>query len=83
METGNITPEHLEIATVKEGNHTLAAEDISWWVSQIDFLWYWHVANFYQVILNCRHLIVVSEIGHLVQPYSQSSVEILLSTCSV
>ena len=30
--------EHLEMATVQEGNHALAADDIDWCVYQIDCL---------------------------------------------
>jgi hypothetical protein len=38
METGDKTAEHVEMATVKEANRTLAADDIDWYVSQIDCL---------------------------------------------
>ena len=71
------------MAALKEGNCTLAADDIDWRVSQIDCLIEWHVVNFYLVILNCRHHVVVRAICHQVEPYSLSSVEILSSTCSV
>jgi len=33
MENGDKTAEHLEMAAVKEGNHTYAAVDIDWHVS--------------------------------------------------
>ena len=82
METGDKTAEHLEMAAVKEGKRTLAA-DIDWCGSQIDCLCEWHVVNFYPVILNCRHHVVASKIGHQGELYSLSSVEIFLSTCSV
>ena len=71
------------MAAVKEGNRTLAVEDIHWCVSQVDCLCKSHVMNYYPVILICRHRIVASQIGHSVGPYSLSSVEILSSTCSV
>jgi hypothetical protein len=83
METGEKTAERLEMAAVKERHCTLAADDIDWCVSQIDCLCEWHVMNFYPVILNCRHRVVASQIGHEVEPYSRSSVEILASICSV
>ena len=83
MKTGDKTAERLEIAAVKEGNHTLAVDDIDWCVSQIDCLCEWHVVNFYAVILNCHHHVVVSQIGYQVDPYSLSSVEILSSTCAL
>jgi hypothetical protein len=38
MENGNKTVERLEMAAVKEGNHTHVAVDIDWRVSQIDCL---------------------------------------------
>jgi len=68
METGDKTVERLEMAAVKEGNHTLAADDIDWCVSQIDCHREWHVVNFYPVILNCCHCVVASQIGHQVEP---------------
>jgi hypothetical protein len=83
METGDKTAERLEMAAVKEGNHTLGADDIDWCVFQIDCLCEWHIVNFYLVILTCRRCVVASQIGHQMEPYSLSSVEILLSTWSV
>jgi len=83
METGDKNAERLEMAVVKEGSRTLAADDIDWCVSQIDCLCERHVVNFYLVILNCCHRVVASQIGHPVEPYSLSSVEILSSTCSL
>jgi len=83
METGDKTAERLEMAAEREGNRTLAVDDIDWCFSQIDCLCKWHVMNLYPVILNCRHSIVAGPIGHQVEPYSLSSVEILSSTCSV
>jgi hypothetical protein len=38
MEISDKTAERLEMAAVKEGNRTLAAEDMDWCVSQIDCL---------------------------------------------
>jgi len=69
METGDKTAESLEMAAVKEDNHTLAADDIASCVSQSDCLWEWHVVNFYPVILNCRHLVGASQISHQVESY--------------
>jgi hypothetical protein len=53
MENGDETAEHLEMAAVKEGNHTHAAIDIDWRASQIDCLCPWQVMYHYPVILNC------------------------------
>jgi len=74
METGDKTVECLEMAAVKEGNRTLAADDIDWCVSPIDCLSEWHAMNSYPVILNCHHRVVASQIGLQVEPYSLSSV---------
>jgi hypothetical protein len=83
METGDKTAERREMAAVKEGNCTLAADDIDWCLSQIDCLCKWHVLNIYPVILNCHHHGVVSHIGYQMEPYSLSSVKILSLTYSV
>jgi hypothetical protein len=69
------------MAAVKEGNRTLAAENIDWCVFQIDLLCEWHVVNVYPVILNCRQHIIASQIGHQVESYSLDPVAILSSTC--
>jgi hypothetical protein len=82
METGDKTAVRLEMAAVKEGNRTLAADIIDWCVSHIHCLYVWHVVNFYPVIVNCRHHVVATQIGHQVEPYLMSLVEILSSTCS-
>jgi hypothetical protein len=76
METGDETAERLEMAAVKEGNHTHAAVDIDWRVSQIDSLCRWQVVYHYPGILNCHHNTVASQTGHLVEPYLLSLVEI-------
>jgi len=83
MVIGDNTAERLGMAAVKEGDRTLAADDIDSCVSEIDCLCEWHVTNIYLVILNCRHRVVGSQICHQVEPYSLSSVEILASTFSV
>jgi len=83
MENGDKSAERLEMAAVKEGNHTHAAVDIDWRASQIDCLCWWQVVYHYPVILNCRHGAVASQIGHPVEPYSLSLVEIPSSTWSV
>jgi len=81
METGDKTAECLDIAAMKEGNYTLAADDVNQCVSEIECLCKWNLMNNYLVILNCRHHIVMSQIDQPVEPYSLSLVEILLSTC--
>jgi hypothetical protein len=83
MQTGDNTTGRREIAYVKEGNCTPVADDIDWYVSQFDCFSKWNVVNCYLVILNRRHQIVASQIGHQVKPYSLSMLEILSSTCSV
>jgi len=83
MENGDKTAERLEMAAVKEGNHTHVAVDIAWRISQIDYLWPWQVVYHYSVILNCCHSAVARQIGHPVEPYSLSLVEIPLLTWSV
>ena len=83
MENGDKTAERLEMAAVKEGNHTHAAVDIDWRASQIDCLCRWQVVYHYPVILNCCHGAVASQIGHCVEAYSLSLVEIPSSTWSV
>jgi hypothetical protein len=83
METVDETVERREMAALKEGIRTLAADDIDWCVSQFDCLCEWHVTNFYPMILNCRHRVVVRQIGYKVVPYSLTWVEIFSSTCSI
>jgi len=83
MENGDKTAELLEMAAVKEGNHTHAGVDIDWRVSYIDCLCQWWFVNHYPRILNCRHGAVANQIGHPVEPDSLSSVEIPSSTCPV
>jgi len=83
MESSDKTVEPLEIAAVKAGYHTHVAVDIDWFVSQIDCLCQWQFVNSSPMILNCLHGIVASQIGHLDEPYSPSSVQIYWSTCSV
>jgi hypothetical protein len=83
MENGDRTAERLEMAAVKERNHTHAAVDIDWRVAQINCVCWWQVVDHYPVILNCRHGTVASQIGHPVEPYWLSLVEIPPSTWSV
>jgi hypothetical protein len=83
METCDNTAERRKIAAVTEDNCTLAADDTDWCVFQIDCLCEWHVVNFYAVSLYCRHRVVAGQIGHRVEPYLLSLVEIHSSTCSV
>jgi hypothetical protein len=61
---GDKTAERLEMAAVKEGNHTHAAVDIDWHASQMECLYRWQFVHHYPVILNCRHGDVGSHIGH-------------------
>jgi len=83
METGINTVERMEMAPSKEGNRTLAADDIDWCVSQIECFCEWHGVKLYPVILNCRHCVVARKRGYQVEPYSLPSVEIISLTCSV
>jgi hypothetical protein len=83
MENGDKTAECLQMAAVKEGYHTHAADDIDCCVCQSDILCWWQVVYHYPVIVNCHHGTVGSQIGHPVEPYSVSLVEISSSTWSV
>jgi hypothetical protein len=76
MENGDKTAERLEMAAVKNGNNTHAAVDIDWSAAQIDCLSQWQVVYHSQVILTCGHGAVASQIGHPMEPYSLSLVEI-------
>jgi len=69
------------MAAVMVGNHTHAADDIDWFVSQIDCLC--QFVNYCPVILNCLQGVVGCQISHPDEPYLLSSVEILSLTCSV
>jgi hypothetical protein len=60
METGDKIVEFLDMAAVKEGNHTLEADNIHSCVAQVHFVCEWHVVNFYPVILHCRHCVIAS-----------------------
>jgi len=69
MESANISAERLEMAAVQAGNHTHAADDIDWFVSQIDCLCQWQFLNYLpMMILNCLQGIVVCQIGHPEEP---------------
>jgi len=81
MESADKTAEHWEMAAVKKGNHTHAAVDIEWFVSQIDCLC--QFVNYVPMVLNCLHGFVACRIGHPVEPYLLSSMDIHSSTCSV
>jgi hypothetical protein len=83
MENGDKNAERLEMAAAKEGNHTHVAVDIDWCVPQIDCLCQWQVVYHYPEILNCHHGADASHIGHPVEPYSLTLVEIPSLTWSV
>jgi hypothetical protein len=71
------------MAAVKQGDHTHAVDDIHWHVSQNDCRSQLQVVYYDPQNLKCRHSAVVSQIGHPVEPYLLSLVEIPLSTWSV
>jgi len=83
MENGDKTAEGLEMAAVKECNHTHAADDIDWPVAQINCHCQCPVRSHYPRSLNCHHDTVVSQLGYPVEPYSLCSVEVPSSTWSV
>jgi hypothetical protein len=58
------------MATVKEGNHTHAADDIDCPVSEIQCLCQYQVVNYCPRILNCHQSAVGSQLPHPVEPYS-------------
>jgi len=70
MENGDKTAEHLEMATVPERNHILAADNINRCVYQVDCLGQGQFVKYYLMILNCRYGVVRRQTGHLVQAYS-------------
>ena len=53
-----------EMAAVKVGNHTHAADVIGWFVSHIDCLCQWQLVNCFPMILNSRLGVVMCHIGH-------------------
>ena len=83
METGDTTVECQEMDAVKEGNHTLAADDIDQCVSRNDCLCLLQFVNHYPEILKCDHVVGVSQIGFPAEPHSMCSVEIHSLTCSL
>lgn len=83
MENGDKHVEHLEIATVKEGNQTHSADDIDWCVSLINCLCPGQFMNYSMMNLHCYHGIVAIQIGYPVEPYSLFAVEISSSTCII
>ena len=83
MENVDNTAAPLEMAAVKAGNHTHTADDINWYVSQINCLYQWQFMNYFQMILNRLHGIVPNHIALQVEPHWLSPVEIRSSTCSI
>ena len=83
MENRDKTKECLEIAVLKEGNHTHLEDGINCHDFQIDCLCQWRFVNHHLRILNCHHGDIASQIGHRVEPSSLTLVEIPLSSCSV
>jgi len=71
------------MATVMAGNHPEAADNIHWFVIQIDCLCHWHFAKYFLMILNCLPGVVVLQIGYREEPELLSSLEIYMSTSSV
>jgi len=53
MENGDKSAERLEMAAVKEDNHTNVADDIDGHLSQIDCLCQWYFGNYYPTMLKC------------------------------
>jgi len=76
MEKGEKSEECNNMGAVNECDHTHAANDINWCVFRIDCQYQWRLMNYYLMNLNCHHGIVASQIGHQVEPYLLSSLEI-------
>ena len=80
MESADRTAERLEMTAVKVGNHSLAADDIDWFVSHIDHLCLWQFMKYCLMLQNSLPGVVACQIGHPVESYSLSAVEIRLLT---
>ena len=83
MKNGDKTADNLQMAAVEEGNHTPAVDDIDWLVSHNVCLHQWQFVNNCPMILNSLQGCVACQIGHPVESYSLSLVDIHLSTSSV
>jgi len=83
MGHGGRTGERQEMEAAKAGNCTPVVEEIDLWVPRIECLSSVYFQHGY-LMLPHHHLgVVVSQTGHLVEPYWLSSVEIHLSTSYV
>jgi len=76
MESADTTVECLEMATVRVGNHTHAAGDIHWFLSQIHCLCQWQFMDYFPMILNSLQRFVACYMGHPDDPSPLFSVEI-------
>lgn len=83
MENADKIVEWLELAAVKAGNHTQAADDIDWFAFYLDFLCMLQFICYLPMIPGCIYGIVVCQIAHLGRAYLLPSVENCSSTCSV
>jgi hypothetical protein len=76
MGHGGITGEHLEMEATKAGNYTPVVGEIELWVARIECLCFVYFQHCYLMLPHCHLGVVVSQTGHLVEPYWLSSVEI-------
>jgi len=83
MGQGGKTGERLEMEAAKAGNYTPVVEEIDSWVAQIECLCSVYFQHGYLMLPHCHLGAVVSQTGHLVEPYWLSSVEIHSSTSYV
>ena len=71
------------MVAVKAGNYALVVEEIDWWVARIESRCSVYFQHYYLMLSHCHLGVVVSQTGHLVEPYWLSSVKIHSSTLYV
>jgi len=83
MEHGGRTGERLEMEAAKAGTYTPVVEEIDSRVARIECLCSVYFQHGNLMLPYCHLGVVVSQTGHPVEPYWQSSVEIHSSTSYV
>ena len=83
MENGNKSLKHLEIAALKQVNHTHGVHDIEWCISPITYRSKWPFFNLFPNIWHSWSIVVGSQDCHPVEANWLSSDEICSLRCSV
>jgi len=83
MENGGRTEKSLEMVSLKEGNHPVAADEIDWWVFQMDCLHSEHCGSIYLMIQHWHPGIAERQMGYPVEALFLLFVELCSSTCFV